>query len=1094
MKATPRISEDLCQSLDSWLINAYKAVLFLRSGKEDGDAEGTDGGEGQESEGNGFVETFLDEEERTRKIIFVASHIFGLDASATIGHVHEAIISYFEREIGDLLLASQSIVIEACLICAVSTTCSDRATFVQDIMNMPPHDQVNLMTCIRNDLSTYTVDESLEEGADDDDDEIEIRIPSKASGPVLENQCAEDENPCDDSRENSCDSCDDMETTTIMERDVSSEDKAPSNDSSKIFDTSFNASDSQMVFSQNDVQEIEQMKLANSSHNMDCDDSSERDLEVDGKIKDAMSQDIDMEYNNDDKIKSRSPSSGNGAVASSSSSSSRGLFFVSSDSSSCSTCAERALQIDQLQISLEASLQREREIESKLKGEVAQAMNRLVDAEIAVIDREEQISKRNSLINEAESKIRDLEEALREQSKMVKNLADLQDELDILRPQAEKLDASERQVERLRERLDELSAVRQQLKTESAAHEETHSRLLVAEKELDSLRNAKKQLEEYRSQYSEAVIKIEELTLRLQKRDAEINSLLKDNETLNDGHQGHLQQSQHLMEELRATSEHLRTLERTGGIGESVSELNPALMQELHRLRAENEALLVKIDASSMESLEKLEKDIADQKCINNSLQQKWVSTKDSLALACATINQLNAKVTSLEAELCRVNACFEEASLMGQEELMTFKWNHKRKVDHLLLAQKHSQDLLHVGHMSVRGDVLQCLGDTEKELNETKQQVADLLLVKSDLENLQANTEKSLQEETQNREKDNIDHQENVRQLKEAHERVIAQLKSKEEEKFAQISQQHARELEAERENSRNLAADVEEERRKRRKTEREKKIYEAEAHRHKAQLSVAGNSSGTEVVTAIKEMKQMQQQLDAANLEIQALKARNNSDAAATSGLQHETLNASSTTSANSSSHPDKVSGMSDGNGNAAPQGTVATVGRLGSSRPMRVKVSDRDISSSIQNSADTAAPLSSGAFSMSGAISGVSGNGGCFGGFLEHSELTDKRIEQLTRERREMIAKNLEENKERMELSQKLLASEKEVAALKSKITKITLEKERLERKLLKNDGPSVEDDDEEGEKENLKKQKLSHNVSSSTRSRRSALESM
>ena len=72
------------------------------------------------------------------------------------------------------------------------------------------------------------------------------------------------------------------------------------------------------------------------------------------------------------------------------------------------------------------------------------------------------------------------------------------------------------------------------------------------------------------------------------------------------------------------------------------------------------------------------------------------------------------------------------------------------------------------------------------------------------------------------------------------------------------------------------------------------------------------------------------------------------------------------------------------------------------------------------------------------------------GTYGGYLEQTEVIDKRVEQLTREKRELLSKNLEENKERMEVSQKLIVSEREVRTLKAKVTKMTLEKERGERR--------------------------------------------
>ena len=47
----------------------------------------------------------------------------------------------------------------------------------------------------------------------------------------------------------------------------------------------------------------------------------------------------------------------------------------------------------------------------------------------------------------------------------------------------------------------------------------------------------------------------------------------------------------------------------------------PALMNELHKLRTDNSDLLKKIDASSIDSLNLMESQIADQKCVNTSLQ-----------------------------------------------------------------------------------------------------------------------------------------------------------------------------------------------------------------------------------------------------------------------------------------------------------------------------------------------------------------------------------------------------------------------------------------------------------------------------------------
>lgn len=78
----------------------------------------------------------------------------------------------------------------------------------------------------------------------------------------------------------------------------------------------------------------------------------------------------------------------------------------------------------------------------------------------------------------------------------------------------------------------------------------------------------------------------------------------------------------------------------------------------------------------------------------------------------------------------------------------------------------------------------------------------------------------------------------------------------------------------------------------------------------------------------------------------------------------------------------------------------------------------------------------------------------------GYIEQNETADKRIDQLTREKRDLIFKNLEENKMTMDVKQKLSTAEKDIIILKSKITKLTLQNERNERKnaniLDKNNG--------------------------------------
>ena len=174
---------------------------------------------------------------------------------------------------------------------------------------------------------------------------------------------------------------------------------------------------------------------------------------------------------------------------------------------------------------------------------------------------------------------------------------------------------------------------------------------------------------------------------------------------------------------------------------------------------------------------------------------------------------------------------------------------------------------------------------------------------------------------------------------------------------------------------------------------------------------MQSAGSGSsgvgGCDVEAALRELKSMQQQLDDANQKIALLK----------SGRGNEV-------GISSAGGSDRASAAS------MPSG------------PVRVKNSSERSSGSVSEK-------------------NVPNSLGFYGGFIEQSsDVNDKRIEQLSKEKRELIARGLEDTKEKMEMSQKLLQSENENASLKAKITKITLEKERIERKLMKsNNGSNI-----------------------------------
>jgi hypothetical protein len=200
-------------------------------------------------------------------------------------------------------------------------------------------------------------------------------------------------------------------------------------------------------------------------------------------------------------------------------------------------------------------------------------------------------------------------------------------------------------------------------------------------------------------------------------------------------------------------------------------------------------------------------------------------------------------------------------------------------------------------------------------------------------------------------------------------------------------------------------LTLDCEEERSKRRRVEREKKFHEAEAHRHKMQSSNGvGCGSGLVMVSedqqaewdaALREFKRVEAQLVETKAELANIKA------------------------------------ASVGCNGASKNGSLMSDSNKGSLRSSATRLGNTAIGTTA-----SAEPSSS-----SGTVS------------AEAIELSECRIAQLVQEKRELLARSLEEGRERMEANQKLIQCEREVAALKSKVTRITLEKERLERRLEK-----------------------------------------
>jgi hypothetical protein len=125
----------------------------------------------------------------------------------------------------------------------------------------------------------------------------------------------------------------------------------------------------------------------------------------------------------------------------------------------CFKCDEIQKEVYQLSIDLDLIVKREIESEAKLRVEITTQTNKLLDAEILIIQKDEKLSDNSILLEIAQKILLENDEKIRECNRVINQLQVIQDEIDILKPKADRADASDQQLEKLRSRLDELKGL-----------------------------------------------------------------------------------------------------------------------------------------------------------------------------------------------------------------------------------------------------------------------------------------------------------------------------------------------------------------------------------------------------------------------------------------------------------------------------------------------------------------------------------------------------------------------------------------------------------------------------------------------------------
>ena len=279
-----------------------------------------------------------EEESDSDMIHSLGLYIFTMTYESSFQDVVEEISAHFGRDLTRFIQSSSTFLIEACLICAVSSLSADRTKFVQIIMRMEPAAKAFIMESLKNNLLHYF--------------DPEQSVNETDHGTTL----ADDRNALSDNHQ----------STTNRNTEAS-------------------------VVNGNPV------------------GSSEVKKEEDKRV----------------------------------------ISF-------CLSCNDNAIRRAALQEDVESIIKREKEGEIKLRAEITSQTNRLIDAEISIIDMDAKLASKSSELDSALSIIQENEAKIRGCNKVIGQFQQIQDEIDVLKPKADRAEASEQQLEKLRNKLDEL--------------------------------------------------------------------------------------------------------------------------------------------------------------------------------------------------------------------------------------------------------------------------------------------------------------------------------------------------------------------------------------------------------------------------------------------------------------------------------------------------------------------------------------------------------------------------------------------------------------------------------------------------------------